>query len=259
MDFNLLPIELKKIIVTHLDLESLKNISQTSKELRDIAYEKLWLKPRFSWWNADTDFVDKISHFPICELHMEDFNCSLIKIVTTFPDLKMLYLDNIYGFEGNRKCDFSHLKYCLKIPLVIHTNALDWRTGETCEDFVSICKSLTVKEIHLDRQPVFNESHPLWTFEDVQLLTEIPLTIHTNIFDWENENFESFFEFFDTLSNVKGVHLDHKCSEYEPRWGLQEIKLLKEKCPVRGMSSGCCGDMDTNMKEYSELFGCNQM
>ena len=49
MDFNLIPIEIKKMIVTHSDSESLKDLALTSKEMRDLAYEKLWSKPRFSW------------------------------------------------------------------------------------------------------------------------------------------------------------------------------------------------------------------
>ena len=204
-----------------------------------------------------SNLVDKISHLPIQELHTDDLKCELIKIVTNFPNLKMLYIDSIYGFDIERKSNILHLEYCLEIPLVIHTSSLDWSTGVTCEGFLAICDTLTVKEVHLNRQVY--ESQPFWTFENVQLLTNIPLILHTNVFDWESETFESFLKFSETLTNIKGLHLDHQCNNYESRLGIHEIKLLKKKCPIRGLSSECICDMDRNLGEYLNLFECNQI
>ena len=80
MDFDLMPIELKKIIISYMDIESTKNIALSSKEIKDLAYEKLWFKPRFKG-TKDLDFLLKILHLPIGELTVKDFSCSWVEIV----------------------------------------------------------------------------------------------------------------------------------------------------------------------------------
>ena len=49
MDFSLIPIELKTMIISYMDTESTKNIALTSNSMKELAYEKLWAKPRFKY------------------------------------------------------------------------------------------------------------------------------------------------------------------------------------------------------------------
>ena len=64
MEFALMPIELKKMVVSYLDTESTKSIALTSNEMKELAYEKLWSKPRFTYPLKDIGFLHKISHLP---------------------------------------------------------------------------------------------------------------------------------------------------------------------------------------------------
>ena len=93
MDLNLLPNELLKTIITLLDIKGAKNVALCSKRMYDLALERIWSKPRFRGSIKGSLFLEKISKFPIQELHASDFYCRWGQIAAAFPNLKLLHID----------------------------------------------------------------------------------------------------------------------------------------------------------------------
>ena len=106
MDFNLLPTELLKTIITFLDdVDDAKNLSQTSKRLYDLTLERIWSKPRF--YEKDSSFLEKISNYPIKELYTSDFNCSWADIAQVISGLGLLHIDKKYKREEKSSYRFD--------------------------------------------------------------------------------------------------------------------------------------------------------
>ena len=95
MDLNLLPNELLKMVISYLDKKDAKNLAFVSKRMHELTLEKIWSKPIYQK-SKSLCFLRKISHFPIEELRVADFELSdeeIIEVTKTIPTLKRLCID----------------------------------------------------------------------------------------------------------------------------------------------------------------------
>ena len=142
MDFNLMPVELSQLIISnYFDIASVKQISLTSKTMNSLAMQRMWAKPRFSK-PKDTDFLRKISHLPINELHTKDFKCSFIELTQYIPQLKLLHVDSDRIQQGG-KLSFpmiSSMRF-LKLPLILHTKSLRLFKESDFDEFLELRKN----------------------------------------------------------------------------------------------------------------------
>ena len=124
MGFNCLPNELIRNIISYLDIKCLKQMCLTSKKMHSYAGKRLWSKPRFSS-RQDLDFVQKISHFPILELHTNDFKCSWLELLCLVPQLKLLHIDTEKCYQNAETVQKSQLRFLTRLPVavVVHTRA----------------------------------------------------------------------------------------------------------------------------------------
>ena len=79
MDFNVLPNELLKMIISYLDKKDAKYLACASKRMHELTMERIWSKPIFRE-SKDLHFLKKISHFPIEELRLTDIDNNWISI-----------------------------------------------------------------------------------------------------------------------------------------------------------------------------------
>ena len=204
MDFNLMPIELKKMIVSYLDTKSCRNIALTSNEMKRLAYEKIWSKPKF-YKTKDIDFLGNISHLPIRELNVGDFSCSWVEIVGMVPSLQLLHV-NLDSYERRKPFD-TQLRH-LRVPVVVYTNSFQLR--EDFDNFVTNLEFITVKEIIIDH----SIDGIKFSFEQFTLLaTRFNITIlEVACLDITDTNVYDFFDVLKKLQNCK-VKLAGECGE----------------------------------------------
>ena len=212
-----MPMELQKMIISHLDNGSTKNVALTSKKMKMLAYEKLWSKPRFDELK-DIDFLYNISHLPIQELHIVDFDCSWVEIVGILPHLRALHIDDYDHFEPNN----TQLRY-LKVPVIVHLSAFDLR-GEHFEHITGILENLVVKDIVLCDFPMnFNRR---LTYEQFELLADkFPISwVSINCLDITENNVVDFIKVLGKLSckvELVGHYPDYSFT-------LENLKLMME-------------------------------
>ena len=113
--------------------------------MKELAYEKLWFKPRFKE-TKDMDFLKDISHLPIRELNVLDFSCSWVELVGVIRNLKLLHID---GTLSKRSKPFNKQLRHLMIPVVVYTGAFIFEE-DNFDHFLSILKTILVKEIIID-------------------------------------------------------------------------------------------------------------
>ena len=151
MDFDLLPNELLHTIISYLDIKSAKQMSLASKKMHSLALSRIWSKPRFSWSPKDVNFLQKISKFPISELHTQDFNCTWLELVALVPGLKLVHVTEPCCFSTYKASTPTSSRLCfLKVPTIVHTKAMKFQKQEHFSDLLEIIKSINVKELVLD-------------------------------------------------------------------------------------------------------------
>ena len=129
MDFNFLPDEVIKKIISYLAIDDAKSIALSSKKIYSLSMTRLWTnrgKLNIGRYNTrDLDFLYKINvtELPIREAHCRNFDCSWLEVVSLLPQLQLLHVD-IKQDDRERQCpQDSQLTY-LKVPIVLHTCAL---------------------------------------------------------------------------------------------------------------------------------------
>uniref|UniRef100_A0A7M5X9I4 F-box domain-containing protein n=1 Tax=Clytia hemisphaerica TaxID=252671 RepID=A0A7M5X9I4_9CNID len=217
MDFSLIPVELKKMIISYLDTESTKNIALTSKELKQIAYEKLWSNPTFTHPEKDIDFLLKISHLPIRELNVKDFSCSWVEIVGMVPDLNLLHIDTWNKHRAPLKTQLRHLK----VPVAVHTNAFKFK-GDRFDHFLEILETISVKELIIDH---YNSLDEIWTFQQFKLVADkfhIP-SVSMSCFDITENN---ILDYINLLAKLKSTTVKLDFGNYSLT--IKELELMVE-------------------------------
>ena len=202
MDFRLMPIELKKMIVSYMDNESTKNVALTSKEMKEIAYEKLWAKPKFKGIK-DIGFLLRISDLPIRELNVGDFSCSWVEIVGMVPDIQLLHIDTSSS-KVLKPLD-TQLRH-LRVPVIVHTGVFDFEE-ENFDSFVAILETLRVKEIIIDHHDSY--PHQCWTFEQFKRIADKfhVSSVSMSCFDIKESNVIDYIKLLSKLKSCK-VKLD---------------------------------------------------
>ena len=149
LDFNKLPNELIKMLISYLDIRSAQNVALTSKKMHELTMERLWSKPRYTKDERDLEFLHQISHFPICVLHTRDFDCNWLEILGLVPQLQLLHVDTRLSYFVR----IETLRYLrlLKVPLIVYTEAL-----EIPENFDQLLDSLA--PIHVEKFILNHES-----------------------------------------------------------------------------------------------------
>ena len=158
---NLLPNELLKKILWHLDKEDTKSFAATSKRLNTVALPKLWSKPRYHEELKDMNFLNNIQHLPIEEVNLVDFDVPCwIKIAEVMPNLKHVTIDRyLYCEEFIEPID---LKVFKDIPMVLHTNAVKVTQKKHLIQLAKVLETCNVKEMIVDHIHRKRETQLLW-------------------------------------------------------------------------------------------------
>ena len=150
MDFTTLPIEIIETIISFLDIDAAKNMSLTSKNMYSLTLPRLWAKPNFTELKG-ADFLEEISKFPVGELHTRTFiDCSWMEVAYLVPQLKLLHIDQLDKVKIAPPSPFDSALRFLKVPVVLHTDALHLSTQEHFDDLLQIIKKIQVKELIID-------------------------------------------------------------------------------------------------------------
>ena len=225
MDFNLMPNELLQCIISYLDIKAAKNISLTSKKMNSLTLERLWSKPRYSK-PKDKDFLQKISRFPITELHVVDFDCNWIEVNFFVPQLKLLHIDN---FRNQRRIE-TPMKSCLrflKLPLSVHTNFFGLSNRRDFNQLLEILETVNVKELFIDHFDWDGSSQrpcPLDWFKTVASKFNIPqvMTICLGIYE------QNVCDYIRSLTSIRYCRflLHGHGSRY--RFTVKDLELMVE-------------------------------
>ena len=177
-----------------MDIESTKNIALTSREMKILAYEKLWSRPKFKGFRKSSDFLKGLLHLPIRELYSDRFECSWVEVMKiAAPHIKLLHID----FECSRNRQIPNDLHNLpKIPVVIHSNVFN-EEREHFERFFNLLESMMVKEVVIDHGEY---SFTTWPVKLLKLVAEKYhiSRLYTNSLDLSEEN---FVDFIDILAN----------------------------------------------------------
>ena len=166
MDFNLLPNELLKEIISHLAIADAKNLSLTCKRMYSLSLERIWSKPVFKLEaltkNLDLEFLKKVSHLPIIEICPRYFKCSLKDISKTIPSLKCLNVEEWFL----RRYNLEELD-SVEIPMKLSTMAI--KEDGKLSLFNQMLKLINSKElISLN----INQSRQAFKASQLKLLSE---------------------------------------------------------------------------------------
>ena len=192
-----LPNELLEMVLSHLDIKNVKTFALSSKKMYHLTIPRLWSKPRFSR-RKDLDFLNKVSKFPICELHTSDFFCNWLEIVALVPQLKVLHIDDEFGHGyGSEDMDEymtkrRNLSY-IKVPVTVHTNAI--RSWRNLEHLLCILRStVNVKDLIIDHWDY--DVQPQLSFEDFEKITsEFNISeVNANCLELNSENILDFIK-----------------------------------------------------------------
>ena len=165
--------------------------------MHSYAGKRLWSKPRFSS-RQDLDFVQKISHFPILELHTNDFKCSWLELLCLVPQLKLLHIDTEKCYQNAETVQESHLRFLTRLPVavVVHTRAFKVVEYNDIFQLYQTMKSINVQSMVIDHQ-----TH-LWSFELFRMFVDqFPISkISMNCFEMNEGNVVDYIK---TISNIK--------------------------------------------------------
>ena len=127
MDFDCLPHEILNRIISFIDIKGAKSLSQTSKQMHELALSRIWSKPSFAFFK-NLEHLKKISKFPIKELRTGPFkDCSLVDFVKTLPQLNPLHVSTRSYFDVE---EFDKVT----IPMILYTDAIKFSTQRTYFD-----------------------------------------------------------------------------------------------------------------------------
>ena len=193
--------------ISHLPiLELIKQLSLASKKMHSLTLSRIWSKPKFEDDKAHKiGFLQKISKFPIHELHAKNFDCSWLEITALVPHLKLLHLDIADDGRKRFSPDESRLPY-LKVPVAIYTNTFELKENKHFEELLKIMDSVKVKELVIDHIP-------RWPLERLKRLVgkvkSTQLTI--SCLEIYSENLIHFVEILTSFENcaVNLKHLGH--------------------------------------------------
>ena len=226
MEFDLLPNELLQTIISYLDIKSAKQMSLTSKKMHSFALSRIWSKPRYPQ-TKDIDFLEKISKFPISELHTLDFNCTWFELVTLVPGLKLLHVDEPKYLVTNHKVtdpSKSRLSF-LKVPTIVHTKAMKFQKQEHFSHLSEIIESINVKELVIDHSE-FYEKNIRISFEQFKKFVgkvKIP-EISMDCLQMNDENAEEYIKLLATFKNCRLFFTDPNFPDYF--FSVKDLELM---------------------------------
>ena len=244
---DLLPNELLKMVVSYLDLKSAQNFSVTSRKMNRLTLWKLWSKPRYN--RKDMKFLHKISHFPIRELHVQDFKCNWLEIIALVPQLQLLHIDNDNDSKAiYYKPDESLLPF-VKVPVIVYTNSFSITESEDFNKFLSILDSIELKELVIDHssyEECSNGSQSAFSIEEFKILAErfCISEIHVNCIDLNEENVG---EFIKTLSTIKDCRLEFWNVHPAYLFTVKDLQLIVDLDNIRiTLVQTSCLSVNTN-------------
>eukprot|EP00111_Clytia_hemisphaerica_P020217 TCONS_00059603-protein len=214
MDFNELPNELLKTIITFLDIKSAKNIASCSERMYDLALDRIWSKPRFRGAKKRNSFFEKIKKFPIQELHTEDFLCRWGKIAEVFPDLKLLHIDGEGRKEPHTFPKVVEIRK-IKVPMALYSK-LFRVTDDDMQMRFFLEKGLTYKYIS---QLVFEEDVNagetiVWSLEAFKLAAKITFISKVQVNCLDIQSSCDLNDFLDDISMNKKTELHLPAMKY---------------------------------------------
>uniref|UniRef100_A0A7M5V8S1 F-box domain-containing protein n=1 Tax=Clytia hemisphaerica TaxID=252671 RepID=A0A7M5V8S1_9CNID len=231
MDFDLLPNELLRTVISYLDIKSAKQMSLVSKRMYSFALQRIWLKPRYSWPAKEIDFLEKISQFPISELHTGDFDCTWFELITLVPRLKLLHVTAPKQLSQYRikTPKMSRLRL-LKVPTIVYTKALELSEQEHFSQLSEIIELIDVKELIIDRScPVYDDgkSSIRFSFPNFEMLVgKVRISeIWMDCLEINDQNAEEFIILLATIKNCRLI-FPHPSSIAYHKYTVRDLELM---------------------------------
>ena len=205
MDFNEFPNEILRMIISMLPTnKDVKNLNQCSRRLYSLCLPKLWNHARLSWSipRADKDFLQKISHLPIQEIHLQRLSTSLdFDDLQVLPQLKLIHLDYRSNYRTIKPIDLDQLK----IPFVLHTRVMDLSEEKYFEELVAYLKSSKlIRSMVIDHADVeyIQDERPQWPLKWFKEIVEHAHVSELSVtcLDVKRDNVK---EFVQVISKIK--------------------------------------------------------
>ena len=197
MDFNNLPNELVKMVISFLDKKDAKQFALTSKKMHQLTLDRLWSKPVYQKLKSLL-FLKRISRFPIKELRVGDFKCKAEEIIEKITSLKRLYLN--LGSE----CVYvapSEIKR-LNLPVVVHSKTLKICSKSDFDLLLDTLETGLIKELIID----YHHSRTLRLSPELlkMLVSKVYISeISVNALRFTSENVEQFCQIFSSMKNCQ--------------------------------------------------------
>ena len=251
MDLNSLPAEILDIIISYLNVEDAKEMSLTSKKMYSLTLSRIWSKPKFEDDKVyEIAFLQKISKFPILELHAKNFDCSWLEIAALVPHLKLLHLDITRGGKRFSPKE-SRLPY-LKIPVTIYTNTFTLIENEHFDDLLEIIDTAPVKEMVIDHRSLYL---PLERLKKLVGKVDV-IQLSTNCVDLNSENVVDFVDIVTTFKNCKVTLEDGDFLSPHHKFAVSELELMvKQNIKVTSIDTDSLrtGNVGLNFLAFAEV------
>uniref|UniRef100_A0A7M5VDP0 F-box domain-containing protein n=1 Tax=Clytia hemisphaerica TaxID=252671 RepID=A0A7M5VDP0_9CNID len=225
MDFDLLPNELLRTVISYLDIKSAKQMSLVSKRMYSFALQRIWLKPRYSK-PKDIDFLQKLSKFPIRELRTRDFECSWMEILYLVPQLKLLNIE--LPMDKYREAEIplqSRLRF-LRLPVIVHTSAFELTEQDHFDQLLKIVETINVKEMVID-SPSYNLT-TLWSYDQLKMFFgKVHISkISVGCLSITKENAKDFFRMLSVIDCW--ITLSQPSEPCQYKFTVDDVKLMEK-------------------------------
>uniref|UniRef100_A0A7M5TV43 F-box domain-containing protein n=1 Tax=Clytia hemisphaerica TaxID=252671 RepID=A0A7M5TV43_9CNID len=194
-DFNILPNELLKMVISYLDKKDAKNFARVSKRMQKLTLDRLWSKPIYLR-SKSLKFLKRISRFPIKELRAKDFRCYQAQIVEMVPSLKSLNVDMGYAFMP--ALNLTDLKF----PIVAHTRLMKICSIKDFNDLLKALETGFIKELIIDSRYFYTMRLTPKLLKS--LVGKVYISeISVNALHFTDKNVERFCKIFSTMKKCR--------------------------------------------------------
>ena len=175
--------------------------------MQSFAQERLWSKLNYSTIKLrGPQFLEKISHLPIREMHMKDFTRTPLWISKTLPQLELLHVDKWPSHEIILN---SRYFKDLKVAVVLYTDVLRMKSSYDFDDLLEIIKCTNVVKLIVNhsystfnRFDYFTDPDPyLWSPDQLKMLaSQVSISeISMYVLDINDENILDFVKVLSTF------------------------------------------------------------
>ena len=224
MDLSFLPNELLEMLISYMDIQDAKRLSQTSKRMYQLTLSRIWSKPSFKVFKTP-DFLQKISKFPVKCLGTRSFqDCFLMMFEKSFPQLDKLYVNSSKNFKVE---DFDKVG----LRMILHTEAIQF-TPRT-HYFTQIMKILTstdVKQLYLNHDVDYlNERNGRLSLDQLEELNQtVPIvSLSVDCIDVNENNLAQFIKVLAGFKNCE-VSMTYITNEGRYLFTVEDLESMVE-------------------------------